>query len=132
MVIRFLRNYASILVLALVLQGCVFLAAGAVVGTGAYAVLNGWVTRDYQSSVPKVYAASLKACSELGLPVSSKEKTLTNASIKAKDGDSDVWIKISAKDSGWVKVEIKDGVIGNEQAAKQIHEKILSLIDSQK
>lgn len=128
MLTRYLRNYASLLLTVLMLQGCVFLAAGAVVGTGAYAVLNGWVTRDYQTTVPKAYNAALKACSKLNLPVKSKQQTLSKASITAKDGKSDVWINISSKASGWVKIEIKDGVVGDEQAAKEIHQKILNLI----
>ncbi|MDK2955133.1 MAG: hypothetical protein PWQ57_629 [Desulfovibrionales bacterium] len=119
--LRFAPTPLILLMAPLLLQGCWFLAAGAVAGSGAFAYYNGWVARDYNTSVSSAYEASLQACSSLGVKVTKKEKELASASITGKDGDSDVWITVKQIDQKTVKIEVKAGIIGDKQAAENIH-----------
>jgi hypothetical protein len=119
--LRFISTPLGLLMAPLLLQGCWFLAAGAVAGSGAFAYYNGWVARDYNTSVSSAYTASLQACSSLGVKVVKKEKELASASIMGKDGDSDVWINIKQVDQKTIKIEAKVGLIGDKQAAENIH-----------
>ncbi len=120
----FPARFAPLLLLLGLLQGCWFLAAGAVAGSGAFAYYNGWVARDYQATVPAAYEAALSASKSLGLVVKKKGKELASASVSAKDNDTDVWINIKQIQQGTVKIEVKVGVIGDKQAAENIHEAI--------
>lgn len=104
------------------LSGCVVLAAGAIAGGGTYAYISGWGERTYNVDIADAYDAALAACSRLDLPVAEKARSLSDASVKAHDGDTPVWIKMKSVNPKVTKVSVRVGLLGDEAASLRIHQ----------
>lgn len=108
------------------LSGCATVAASAMAGGGTYAYVSGWGTKDYNVDIADAYDAALAACKSLDLVVESSERHLSDAEIKAKDGDSSVWISLESKAVRVTEVAVRVGVLGDKVASERIHERIAS------
>jgi hypothetical protein len=106
------------------LSGCMVVAAGAVAGGGTYAYISGWGEQSYNVDVADSYDAALRACSALNLHVESKSRSLSDASISAKDGETPVWINMEAMNPKVTKVRVRVGYLGDEPATQRIQQAI--------
>ncbi|MCK9240870.1 DUF3568 family protein [Desulfocurvus sp.] len=104
------------------LSGCMVVAAGALAGGGTYAYVSGWGEQTYNVDVADAYDASLRACSALGLYVEEKSRSLSDASVSAKDGDTPVWIKMKSLNPKVTQVRIRVGYLGDEPATQRVHQ----------
>lgn len=120
---RFVTMLAALAALAC-LSGCVVLAAGALAGGGTYAYISGWGERSYNVDLPDAYDAAERACSRLGLPIEEKGRSLSEASIKAHDGDTPVWIKMESLNPRVTKVSVRVGLLGDDPGTQRIHQAI--------
>jgi hypothetical protein len=77
---------------------------------------------EYNADLDTTYSAAKGACSKLGLNITSQKKDLTSASIQAKDGDREVWINLKFKSDYVTHVEIKVGLLGDEDASHRIYQ----------
>jgi len=100
------RNRATLLGVAIVLLssgGCLWLAAGAVVGGAAgagYVYYKGKVSRPYNASMNDVWAATHTALTELGMKVESEGRDSLTAEIHTRLADGEkVRIYFDVKDS---------------------------------
>lgn len=116
---RCLSLFMSLMALAC-LSGCVVVAAGALAGSGTYAYLYGWSEQAYNVDLPDAYDAALDACSALNLPLEDKARSLSDASIKAHDGDTAVWIKLKSVNPMVTKVSVRVGILGDEPASQRV------------
>jgi len=119
-----LKNLAISLVL--LSTGCAALVVGGAAAVGTYTYVAGQLTKTYNANLDSTYRATLAGCDSLGLPVLEREKQLSQASIKAQDGDRDVWITLKAQSSTTTEIAIRVGYLGDEQASRRIHEAISS------
>lgn len=117
-----MKRYLSIglVLLALAgLSGCMVVAAG-MAGGGTYVYISGWGKKVYNVDLDVAYDASLAACRSLNLKVSSKEQHLAEASIKALDGDTDVWIDLESKNPKVTEIAVRVGYVGDKVASERI------------
>jgi len=49
---------------------------------------------------------------------------MASASIKAKKGDEDYWIKMKEKAKKRTTISVRAGVLGDKEASQKIHEEI--------
>jgi hypothetical protein len=121
---KVLKNLAIILVL--LSTGCAALVVGGAAAVGTYTYVAGQLKKTYNANLDSTYRATLAGCESLGLPVLEREKKLSQASVKAQDGDRDVWISLKAQSSTTTEIAIRVGYLGDEQASRRIHEAISS------
>ncbi len=119
-----IKNLAIILVL--LSTGCAALVVGGAAAVGTYTYVAGQLKKTYNANLDSTYRATLAGCDSLGLPVLERTKQLSQASIKAQDGDRDVWITLKAQSSTTTEIAIRVGYLGDEQASRRIHEAISS------
>lgn len=120
------RTFALTLILAasLLASGCAALVLGGAVAAGTYVYVDGWSTQSYNASLDRSYNAALKACQNLKMTVEKKEKNISEAKIKAKDGDREVWIDLDSASEKVTKIKVRVGLMGDEVASKKIHDAI--------
>lgn len=119
---RAIQNLAILLVL--LSTGCAALVVGGAAAVGTYTYVAGQLKKTYNTNLDSVYKATLSGCEALGLPVVEREKQLSKASVKAQDGDRDVWITLKAQSSTTTEISVRVGYLGDELASKRIHEAI--------
>ncbi|SME88824.1 DUF3568 family protein [Desulfovibrio gilichinskyi] len=113
-------------VMVLSLSGCAAVLLGGAAAGGTYVYVAGQAKRQYNSSLSSTYTATIKACKGLGLKIESNKKRLSDASIKARDVDTTVYISLESVSSKTTNVSVRYGMLGDEQASA----KILSAINS--
>ena len=111
---------------SLLLTSCAAIVVGAVAAVGTYAYMDGWLERDYKTSVDQAYSACLSTCDAMGLTVVEKEKRIDGADIKAKDSSTNVWFDLDQEEDGYVSISVRYGLTGDEEASRRIHENIQS------
>lgn len=122
-----MRLSVSLLLLVLCvgfISGCAAVVAGGAAAGGTYVYTEGRLQRDYEASLDPAYYASLDAVSEMNMEIMEKEKSVTEASIRAKDGDTKVWIDLDSVDQDTTQISVRYGLTGDETASKSIHQAI--------
>jgi hypothetical protein len=117
-----IRSLAVLLVL--LSTGCAALVVGGAAAVGTYTYVAGQLKQTYNASLESTYRATLAGCESLGLPVIEREKQLSKASIKAQDGDRDVWITLKSQSSSTTEITIRVGYLGDELASVRIRDAI--------
>ncbi|WP_028586969.1 DUF3568 family protein [Desulfocurvus vexinensis] len=110
------------------LSGCMVVAAGAVAGGGTYAYISGWGEQSYNVDLADAYDATLRACSALNLHVEEKSRSLSDASVSGKDGDTPVWIKLKTVNPKVTKISVRVGYLGDDPATQRIQQAIRNQI----
>jgi hypothetical protein len=111
---------ALLLTLALGASGCAALVGGAAVA-GGYQYVEGQFKTDYRHPYERVYDATLASLQESNMPVSSAEKDVAGAKIKAKRADgTDVWVDLKRTGPEMTDATIRVGYLGDENASRAI------------
>lgn len=117
-----LRNLAILLVL--LCTGCAAVVVGGAAAVGTYTYVAGHLKKTYNANLDGAYQASIAGCESLGLPVLEREKQLSQATIKTRDADREVWITLKAQSSTTTEISVRVGYLGDEQASRRIHDAI--------
>ena len=111
---------------ALLLQGCVLLVAGAA-GAGGYKYVTGELKVTEPLALDKVWKATELAASDLKLTPVKKEKDGLTAYFETKiANDKQVTIKLANQGEKITELRIRVGTFGDETFSRQIYEKIKS------
>lgn len=106
------------------LSGCAYAVIGGTAAGGTYAYVAGWLHKDYEAPLEQTYEASLEAMLDLGIRVETKTLSLSKANVRGKKGDETIIVKMEKMSGGVVKVSVRVGVLGDEQASKEVHKAI--------
>lgn len=106
------------------LSGCAYAVIGGAAAGGTYAYVAGWLHKDYEASLEQTYEAGLDAMQDLDIRVETKTLSLSKANVRGKKGDETIILKMEKKSGGVVKVSVRVGLLGDEQASKEVHEAI--------
>ncbi|MCD6319788.1 MAG: DUF3568 family protein [Candidatus Desulfofervidaceae bacterium] len=118
---------AGCLVVLLFLCGCaaVLVGAGATGGIAGYKFIEGELQVEYIAPYERVWQATTLALKDLNIRTEKIEKDAISGKIKARRADNTlVTIKIKNKPSGMVKVGIRVGIFGDEEASMLIKKAI--------
>ena len=106
------------------LSGCAYAVIGGAAAGGTYAYVAGWLHKDYEESLEQTYEASLEAMQDLEIRVETKTLSLSKADVRGKKGDETITVKMEKQSGGVVKVSVRVGLLGDEQASREVHEAI--------
>ncbi len=106
------------------LSGCAYAVIGGAAAGGTYAYVAGWLHKDYEASLEQTYEASLDAMQGLEIRVEKKTLSLSKADVRGKKGDETITVKMEKQSGGVIKVSVRVGLLGDEQASKEVHEAI--------
>ena len=125
MKIRKPRVLALLIALLMAVGGCAGLLIGAGTGVGTYAYIEGNLKRDYETTLPRVWDATLAALKQLRLKPDDKEHDAFNGRIKGKMADgSEFKINLKRISDKQTEVGVRIGVFGDRQKSEGIHETI--------
>jgi len=130
----FARRCALVLCLAALpaLSGCVVLAAlgigaAAAAGAGAVVYVKGNLTQTVNSPQAKVHDATVKALKDLQLAVLADKTDAMATKMESEFADgAHVWLTFESVNDQSTKITIRVGVMGEEQRARAILDKIQS------
>jgi len=112
------------ILLMLMSTGCAALVVGGATAVGTYTYVAGQLKKTYNANLEATYAATVAGCKSIGLPVLEESKQLSQASVKTKDGDRDVWITLKTQSSTTTEVAVRVGYLGDEVTSRRIHDAI--------
>jgi len=107
--------------------GCAALVAGgAAVGAGAgtYIFVNGELKTDYPSAFDKVWAACEKTVADMHGTAVDPKKEISEGTISTRINDEVVKFTVKYKDKNMTTVGIRVGIVGDQNAAKLLHNKV--------
>lgn len=123
---RRVRLLAGLLALAALpwMTGCVVVAAGAV-GAGAVAYVRGELSAGVEHDLDATFQASQRALGNLQFARIDDKKSGVDAQLVARTAlDKKVEIKLKKVTDGLTKVQIRVGVVGDQELSLLILEKI--------
>lgn len=111
------------------LTGCVVVAAGAV-GAGAVAYVRGELESSIEANLDTVYAATQRALTNLEFAKIDERKTGLDAHLVRRTAlDKRVEVKLTKITERLTKVEIRVGMVGDQQLSLTILDKIKAELD---
>lgn len=120
-----MRRMVAILLLAPFSAGCFWLVAGGAGAAGAYAWINGNLSRNYKQPMETTWEGSLHALRKLKLKVTEQKHDAFNGYIKVKLVKGDV-VKLSLErwTNNETKVTVRVGALGDRDISMRVHEQI--------
>ena len=120
-----MKRLVAILLLAPFSAGCFWLVAGGAGAAGAYAWINGNLSRNYKQPMETTWEGSLHALRTLKLKVTSQKHDAFNGYIKVKmvKGD-EMKLTLERWTSHETKVTIRVGALGDRDVSMRVHEQI--------
>lgn len=117
------RSAAAMLLAAMLLcsAGCGAIIVGGAAAAGTYVYLDGQAKNTYSASLQRSYDASLAACRELSIPVTSESRGGSSATIKGKLSGDTVVIAMELVGDDRTEITVRVGLFGNESASRRIH-----------
>jgi hypothetical protein len=109
------------------LYGCpVLVVTGAAVagGTGTYYYVEGELRTDYYFSVPGVWSAVEKTIADMKGRDVEPDKQADGGKIVAVINDEKVTFRFKYKDKDLTTLGIRVGLMGNETAARMLHDRV--------
>ena len=124
------RTKLGILLVGLLLTaGCVetmLLSLGASAAIGSYKWLEGTMEKDYPRPMQETWNATLKACNDLQLKISSQEYNPMESKIDAvAPPDTNVKIQLVARPNQITTVKVRFGLMGNVDNSAYFHRSIM-------
>ena len=124
------RSKLGLLLAALLLTaGCVetmLLGLGASAAIGSYKWLEGTMEKDYPRPMQETWNATLKACNDLQLKISTQEYNPMESKIDAvAPPDTNVKIQLVARPNQITTVKVRFGMMGNVDASAYFHRRIM-------
>lgn len=117
-----IKRYLSIALVLLALcglGGCAVVAAG-MAGGGTYVYISGWGKKVYNVDLDVAYDASVSACRALDLKIESREQHLSDAQIRALDGETEVWIDLESENPRVTEIAVRVGYLGDRVASERV------------
>ncbi len=120
-----MRRTVAILLLAPFFAGCFWLVAGGAGVAGAYAWINGNLSRNYKQPIETTWKGSLRALRKLKLKVTERKHDAFNGYIKAELVKGDV-VKLSLErwTNNETRVIVRVGMLGDRDISMRVHEQI--------
>jgi hypothetical protein len=117
------RAIAAMLLSAMLLcsAGCGAILLGGAAAAGTYVYLDGQAKNTYKASLQKSFDASMAACKELSIPVTSESKDGSSAKIVGKLSGDTVYITMKLVGDNLTEISVRVGLFGNESASRRIH-----------
>lgn len=118
--------FILLLLLVPYIYGCVAILAGAAAGAGTSVWLSDKLTQEVNASYDKTINAAKSALRSLKLSVEKETKKDEIAQIISKYSDGKtVWIDIRKVTEKISKIDVRVGMMGDEEATRKIMDKIL-------
>lgn len=117
-----IKRYLSIALVLMALTGlggCAVVAAG-MAGGGTYVYISGWGKKVYNVDLDVAYDAAVSACHSLNLKIKSREQHLSEAEIRALDGDTEVWIDLESENPRVTEIAVRIGYVGDKVASERV------------
>jgi len=109
----------------LLLSGCTVIGAGAVAAIGGTHYLSGEIKSSYETSIYKLYKASLYSLKVQQLRTKSVKNTKIDADIIAEFSDeTEIKIHIYYNKDGYATIGIRVGRIGDESRSRNLLKEI--------
>lgn len=113
------------IIIAAQLTGCAAVVVGGAAGAGTVVYVKGELHEDINAPATRVHHASVLALRELELPVIENNHDRQSAKMKSKfSSGEDIWIDIESVTAESSKVTIRVGLMGDENKARIILDKI--------
>jgi hypothetical protein len=128
---RYLRLMAALLAVAALpwLTGCVIVAAGAV-GAGAVAYVRGELESSVEAGLDATYAAAQSALAKLEFAKIEQRKSGLDAQLVHRTAlDKRVEIKLKKITERLTKIEIRIGIVGDQELSLTLLDKIRAELD---
>ncbi len=128
---RYLRLAAALLAVAALpwLTGCVVVAAGAV-GAGAVAYVRGELESSVEADLDATYAAAQRALDKLEFARIEQRKSGLDAQLVHRTAlDKRVEIKLKKITDRLTKIEIRVGIVGDQELSLTLLDKIRAELD---
>lgn len=125
--LKTIRKSVATLILCTMLlgtAGCGAIIVGGAAAAGTYAYLNGQAKGTYSTSIAQAFDASLTACKELGIPVTSQSMSGAKGTIRGKLSGDTVTIDLKLVGDTITEITVRVGLWGNEAASHRIHNAI--------
>lgn len=124
------RTKLGILLVGLLLTaGCVetmLLSLGASAAIGSYKWMEGTMEKDYPRPMQETWNATLKACNDLQLKISSQQYSPVESKIEATaPPDTSVKIQLVARPNQITTVKVRFGMMGNVDASAYFHRRVM-------
>ncbi len=120
--------YVVGLILAMNLYGCALLVAGAVGGVGTAVWLSDKLVQDVDAPFEKSIQATKRAFAKLKMTITKETKEDDVAQLISEYYGKKVWVDVHKVSSKASRIEVRVGLTGDEQAAREILDKILLYI----
>ncbi|WP_157871354.1 DUF3568 domain-containing protein [Pseudodesulfovibrio piezophilus] len=114
----------SIAVLLACMAGCGAVIAGSAAALGTYVYIDGQTQGNYETDLPTAFAASLNACADLSIPVTRETRETTSGTIEGVLSGDRVHISLDLKAENVIRITVRVGLVGNENASRRIHSAI--------
>ncbi len=124
------RTKLGILLAALLLAaGCVetmLLGLGASAAIGSYKWLEGTMEKDYPRGMQETWNATLKACSDLQLNLTTQQFNPVESKLEAvAPPDTNVKIQLVARPNQITTLKVRFGLMGNVDASAYFHRRVM-------
>jgi len=111
-------------VLLIVCSGCGAVIVGGLSAAGTYVYLDGQSEATYDASLSRAYKASLRACKDLGIPVTTQTMDGASAKVEGKLSGDTVILSLKLVGDGLTQITVRVGLLGNENQSRRIHNAI--------
>ena len=112
-------------ILMLHMYGCALLVAGAVGGVGTAVWLSDKLAQDVNAPFERSIKAVKTAFVKLNMTITKETKNDDVAQLISEYYGKKVWVDIHKVSSSASRIEVRVGLTGDEQAAREILDKIL-------
>ena len=124
------RTKLGILLAALLLAaGCVpmvLMSLGGAAAIGSYKWIEGTMEKDYPRSMQDTWNATLKACGDLQLKITSQQYNPVESKIEAvAPPDTNVKIQLVARPNQITTLKVRFGLMGNVDASAYFHRRVM-------
>ena len=111
------------------LSGCLLLAAGAAGGGGTAVWMSEKAVQETNASLEQGFTAARNALKALGFEITKEVRKSRVAQVKGRytDGKT-IWIDVHLIGSNRIKIGVRVGMIGDDEAESRILNKIMSYL----
>jgi len=125
---RRLQIGAALLALTLV-AGCVpmvLMGLGGAGAIGTYKWIEGTMEKDYPRPMGEVWNATLAACKDMNLKISSQQQGALESRVEAvAPPDTNVKIQLVSRPNNITTVKVRFGLMGNQDYSAYFHRRIM-------
>ena len=124
------RTKLGILLAALLLAaGCIetmLIGLGATAAIGSYKWLEGTMEKDYPRPMQETWNATLKACGDLQLKITSQQYNPVESKLEAvAPPDTNVKIQLVGRPNQITTLKVRFGLMGNVDASAYFHRRVM-------